>query len=87
MIGGSIFLFIYIGVIALAVVLFLMALVKWVQTDRAEIGGVSRGLWLVIILLTSPIGPAVFLYMLSADRKRGAEPHTASQAPYGETLR
>lgn len=87
MLGGSIFMLIFLAIGALAVVLFVMALVKWAQTDRAEIGGVSRGLWLVIILLTSPFGPAVFLYMLSADRQRGSGPQNASQAPYGDTLR
>lgn len=83
MLGGSLFLFAVLAVGALAVVLFIVALVKWAQSDRAEIGGVSRGVWLLIILLTSPIGPAIFLYMLSSQPDTSAAP-TTNQAPYGD---
>lgn len=81
---GSLFAFVVIALGVLALVLFVVAIVKWVQTDLPEIGGVSRGLWLIIILLTSPIGPAIFLYMLSRQPQAGNQPRAGGQAPDGD---
>lgn len=81
---GSLFLLALLALGALAVVLLIVAIVKWTQSDRTEIGGVSRGLWLVLILLTSPIGPAIFLYMLSDQQGLSNDPPRTGQPPYGD---